>query len=221
MSSDKIIINRISININLANNKNVYIEDNPQVIAIGASTGGPDAISTILKELPKDSPGIVIVQHMPPIFTKIYAENLNRQCIIEVKEAIDGDMVEPGKALIVPGGYYIKIKKENGKYFIEYTKNDFLNRYSSAVDTLFKSVAENVGQSAIGIILTGAGDDGVDGLLEMRNVGAFTLAQDEASSIVYEMPKIAFERGAAEKQLPLNTIAKEIMNMQVISRGNI
>ncbi|NLP14654.1 MAG: chemotaxis response regulator protein-glutamate methylesterase [Clostridium sp.] len=184
-----------------------------RVIAIGASTGGTEAIFNILKNFSKDIPGIVIVQHMPPVFTRMYAERLNNSCLIEVKEASNGDMVYPGRALIAPGEYHMKLKKRDGKYFVECAKGQKVSGHCPSVDVLFDSVAETAGANAIGIILTGMGSDGAKGLLAMRKKGARTFGQDEKSSVVYGMPKVAFEIGAVEKQASLDAIPQLVYSL--------
>ena len=177
-----------------------------KVIAIGASTGGTEAISSILKVLPKDMPGIVIVQHMPPVFTKMYAQRLNGSCLLEIKEAQSGDIVCMGRVLIAPGDYHMRLKKSEGNYIVECRKGPRVSGHCPSVDVLFNSVAENAGRNAIGVILTGMGSDGAQGLLAMRKKGARTIGQDEKSSIIYGMPRVAYENGAVEKQASLGNI---------------
>lgn len=184
-----------------------------KVIAIGASTGGTEAIFNIIKYFPKDMPGIVIVQHMPPVFTRLYAQRLDNSCLMEVKEAGNGDMVCPGKVLIAPGEYHMKLKKKDGKYFVECARGQRVNGHCPSVDVLFNSVAETAGMNAIGIILTGMGSDGAKGLLAMRKKGARTLGQDAKSCIVYGMPKVAFEIGAVEKQASLEAIPQLVYSL--------
>ncbi|MFA5527170.1 MAG: CheB methylesterase domain-containing protein [Peptostreptococcales bacterium] len=188
-----------------------------KVIAIGASTGGTNAIYDILKEFENaELPGIVIVQHMPPVFTALYAERLNKNCIFDVKEATDGDEITPGKVLIAPGGFHMMVEKKGSQYFIRTQKGleeDKVNGHCPSVDVLFHSIAKEVGKKAIGVLLTGMGKDGAQGLLAMRNKGAMTIGQDEKTSIVYGMPKAAYEIGAVTKQLPLESIARELYEM--------
>ncbi len=174
-----------------------------KVIAIGASTGGTEAIHSILKNLSRDLPGIVIVQHMPPVFTKMFADRLNNLTLLEVKEAENGDMIYPGRVLIAPGEHHMKIKKRGNILFTECAKGEKMNGHCPSVDVLFQSVAKEVGKDAMGIILTGMGSDGARGLLSMKKEGAITIGQDEKSCVVYGMPKVAFEIGAVEKQIPL------------------
>ncbi len=184
-----------------------------KIIAIGASTGGTEAIFNIIKFFPNDMPGIVVVQHMPPVFTRLYAQRLDSSCPMEVKEAVNGDMVLPGRVLIAPGDYHMKLKKRDGNYFVECAKGQRVNGHCPSVDVLFNSVAEVAGRNAIGIILTGMGSDGAKGLLAMRNKGARTLGQDEKSSVVYGMPKVAFDIGAVEKQASLEAIPQLVFSL--------
>lgn len=189
------------------------IKRSTKMIAIGASTGGTEGIHNILKKLPPTMPGIVIVQHMPPIFTKMYAERLNGFCSLEVKEAESGDIVLPGKVFIAPGDFHMKVKKIGTKFVIQCFKGEKVNGHCPSVDVLFHSVAEQVGASAMGVILTGMGYDGAKGLLAMKNKGSITLGQDERSSIVYGMPKVAFNIGAVQKQISLQNMAQTICNL--------
>lgn len=181
-----------------------------KIIAIGASTGGTEAIEAVLRGLPYNMPGIVIVQHMPPVFTKMYAERLNRTCALEVKEAENGDTVISGRVLIASGDYHMRVKKSGSTYSVECFKGEKVNGHCPSVDVLFNSVAEKAGSNALGVILTGMGYDGAKGLLNMRKKGAITFGQDEASSVVYGMPKVAYEIGAVQRQLALNDIAGAI-----------
>jgi len=176
------------------------------VIAIGASTGGTEAILSVLKGLPSDSPGIVIVQHMPPGFTKSYAERLNRVTSFEVKEAVSGDIVVPGKALLAPGNQQMKLVKRGSRFHVEVFEGPKVSGHCPSVDVLFESVAQHAGPRSVGVLLTGMGSDGAMGLLQMRSRGARTVGQDEASSVVYGMPKVAYEIGAVEKQTSLQQI---------------
>ncbi|MEG6572399.1 chemotaxis response regulator protein-glutamate methylesterase [[Clostridium] cellulosi] len=182
------------------------------IIAIGASTGGTEAILEVLKDLPRDIPGIVIVQHMPPVFTAMYADRLNDNCNIEVREAKNGDRVLPGCALLAPGSYQMQLLRGNDGYYVKCFKGDRVNGHAPSVDVLFNSVAKHAGGNAIGVILTGMGNDGAKGLLNMRKNGAFTIGQDEKSSVVYGMPMAAYNIGAVEKQCSLSSIAGAIMD---------
>jgi two-component system chemotaxis response regulator CheB len=181
------------------------------LIAIGASTGGTEAIFDVLTKLPPDVPGTVMVQHMPGGFTKLYAERLNKSCAFEVREAADNDVVRPGLALLAPGGErQMKIVKGPRGYSVKLVDMDKVSGHKPSVDYLFDSVADAAGKHAIGVILTGMGADGAEGLLKMRRKGAYTIGQDEASCVVYGMPMVAYKNGAVAKQLPLNHIAGEI-----------
>ncbi len=182
-----------------------------KVVAIGTSTGGTQALESLLVALPAVSPGIVIVQHMPEKFTAMFAQRLNSICQIEVREARDGDRVLPGLALIAPGGKHMQLGRSGTHYQVEVMDGPPVNRHKPSVDVLFKSVAKRAGKNAVGFILTGMGDDGARGLLAMKEAGAYTVAQDEASCIVFGMPKEAIALGAAARVLPLSSIANEIM----------
>lgn len=183
------------------------------MIAIGASTGGTEAIYNVVKDLPKTTPGIVIVQHMPPVFTRMYAERLNNSCEMEAKEAETGDRIREGRILVAPGDYQMRVRKTGDGYIVECRKEEKVNGHCPSVDVLFRSVAEKVGAEAIGILLTGMGRDGAEGLYEMRKRGARTLGQDELTSVVYGMPKEAYKLGAVEKQLPLPEMPQELMKI--------
>lgn len=182
-----------------------------KIIVIGTSTGGTQALELILTRLPRVIPGIVIVQHMPEKFTAAFANRLNGLCEIDVKEASNGDRVLPGRALIAPGGKHMMVRLSGAQYNVEVADGPLVNRHRPSVDVLFRSAAKFAGRSALGVILTGMGDDGARGLLEMRDQGANTIAQDENSSVVFGMPREAIKLGAAEKVVGLNEIAEEIM----------
>ncbi len=177
-----------------------------KVVAIGASTGGTEALREFLEAMPPDAPGIVIVQHMPEGFTKAFANRLNQTCEIEVKEATDGDRVIPGRALIAPGNHHMLLMCDGGHYAVEIVDGPPVSRHRPSVDVLFRSAAKAAGPNAIGIIMTGMGDDGAAGLLEMKQAGAATVAQDEATCVVFGMPKEAIARGAVDEILPLPQI---------------
>ncbi|MDP4207893.1 MAG: chemotaxis response regulator protein-glutamate methylesterase [Bacteroidota bacterium] len=179
------------------------------VIALGASTGGTEALRVFLQSMPKDSPGIIIVQHMPEKFTKSFADRLNELCDIFVKEAENGDAVVNGQALIAPGNHHMLLKRSGSKYYVEIKDGPLVNRHRPSVDVLFRSTARYAGRNAIGIIMTGMGDDGARGLLEMKEAGAQTIAQDEKSCIVFGMPNEAIKLGAADKILSLEQIATQ------------
>ncbi|HSV97011.1 MAG TPA: chemotaxis response regulator protein-glutamate methylesterase [Spirochaetota bacterium] len=182
-----------------------------RVVAIGASTGGTQAIEYVLTALPKQSPGIVIVQHMPEGFTQAFSERLDEICAIEVKEAAHGDMVRLGQALIAPGGHHVLLNRRDDEYYVTVNDGPLVSRHRPSVDVLFRSAAKNAGANTLGIIMTGMGDDGAAGMLEMRNAGAHTIAQDEKSCVVFGMPKEAIKRGGAEQVLPLEKIPEAIM----------
>lgn len=189
------------------NNKNL-------VVAIGASTGGTEAIFDVAKEFKTNIPGIVVVQHMPPKFTKMYAKRLNDQCQIRVKEAETGDRLMQGHMLIAPGGdKHMHLVKVNGVYHVEIKQGPKVNGHCPSVDVLFESVAKAAGNNAVGIILTGMGCDGAKGLLAMRNAGAKTIGQDESTCVVYGMPKAAYDLGAVEYQEKLSNIAKKTYSL--------
>jgi two-component system chemotaxis response regulator CheB len=178
-----------------------------KIIAIGASTGGTEALKEVLIRIPKNSPGIVIVQHMPANFTGPFAQRLNSLCQISVKEAKDGDEVLPSQALIAPGDRHMLLRKSASRYFVEIVSGEKVSGHRPSVDALFYSVAQNAGANAVGAILTGMGGDGARGLLKMREAGAKTVAQDEKTCVVFGMPKVAIELGAVDKIAPLEALA--------------
>lgn len=184
-----------------------------RIVAIGASTGGTEAIFEVVKQFGRDIPGTVIVQHMPPGFTKMYADRLNNQCRVAVKEAQSGDRVIPGQVLIAPGDRQMRLVKVGGMYQVECRGEERVSGHCPSVDVLFSSVAKTAGNKAIGVILTGMGGDGAKGLLEMRNAGALTIGQDEASCVVYGMPKVAYDMGAVQYQMKLTAIASKIYSL--------
>lgn len=185
-------------------------DSNIKIIAIGASTGGTEATFNLLKDLPPTMPGIVVVQHMPPLFTRMYADRLNKTIRLEVKEAQHGDAIYPGRVLIAPGEFHMRVKKSGDKYTVECLKGEKVSGHCPSVDVLFDSVAKEAGRNSMGIILTGMGQDGATGLLAMRKMGARTIGQDEKSSVVYGMPKVAYNIGAVEKQAALAAIPSVI-----------
>lgn len=192
-----------------------------KVIAIGASTGGTEALMEVLTEMPADSPGIVIVQHMPAGFTASFAERLNAACAINVREARNGDRVQQGRALLAPGEQHMKLERSGATMSVSLHSTPPVNRFRPAVDVLFHSVAKQMGGNAVGVILTGMGRDGANGLVAMRNAGAHTIAQDEATCVVYGMPRAAFEAGGAERVLPLGKIARGILHALPSSRSAV
>jgi len=182
------------------------------VVAMGASTGGTEALRTILTALPKDGPGVVVVQHMPERFTAAFAQRLDQICRITVKEAVPGDRVVRGQALIAPGNRHLLVHRHGTEYEVELVDGPRVSRHRPSVDVLFRSVAQAAGPHAVGVLLTGMGDDGAAGLLEMKRCGAATIAQDEATSVVFGMPKEAIERGAVDRVLPLPAMTAAILN---------
>lgn len=186
------------------------------LIAIGASTGGTEAIYSILSSLPPTVPGIVIVQHIPPVFSKMFAERLDNQTALHVKEAETGDFVDPGKVLVAPGDKHMRVKKVGKRYQVECFQGEKVNGHCPSVDVLFDSVAKAAGGCAVGILLTGMGYDGAKGLLAMRRQGARTIGQDEKTSVVYGMPKVAYDLGAVETQAALGQIPQVLS--KILSR---
>ena len=197
--------------LSVSDKSSALIQTTERVVALGTSTGGTQALEAVLTALPRVTPGIVIVQHMPEKFTAAFAQRLNSLCQIEVKEAQNNDRVSNSRALIAPGGKHMLLKRNGAQYHVEVIDGPLVNRHRPSVDVLFRSVAKCAGANALGIIMTGMGDDGAVGLLEMRQAGARTVAQDEASCVVYGMPKEAVKRGGVEKMVPLSAIAREIM----------
>ncbi|WP_429214102.1 protein-glutamate methylesterase/protein-glutamine glutaminase [Aeromonas veronii] len=195
----------------LAPNQHAMAQTTERLIAIGTSTGGTQALEAVLTALPRVSPGIVIVQHMPEKFTAMFAERLNGVCQIEVREARNNDRVIPGLALIAPGGKHMLLKRSGAYYHVEVVDGPLINRHRPSVDVLFRSVAKYAGKNATGIIMTGMGDDGARGLREMLDAGANTYAQDEASCVVFGMPKEAIKLGAARHVLPLQEMQYAIL----------
>jgi two-component system chemotaxis response regulator CheB len=178
-----------------------------QVIAVGASTGGTEALQLFLSALPPDAPGVVVVQHMPEKFTRSFAARLDRHCQIRVKEAESGDTVLPGHALIAPGNFHTRITRSGARYAVQVAQGPAVSGHRPSVDVLFDSCARNLGPNAVGVIMTGMGADGARGLLSMHQAGAFTLAQDEHSCVVFGMPAAAIELGATDEVLPLDRLA--------------
>ena len=182
-----------------------------RIVAIGTSTGGTQALEAVLTVLPRVSPGIVIVQHMPEKFTASFAARLDTLCQIEVREAQNGDRVMPGRALIAPGGRHMLLKRNGSQYHVEVVDGPVVNRHRPSVDVLFRSVARFAGRNALGVIMTGMGDDGARGLKEMHDAGAPTVAQDEATCVVYGMPKEAVKLGGVDRIASLQALPAEIM----------
>jgi len=188
------------------------LETTEKVVVIGASTGGTEALRALLEVLPPDTPGMVIVQHMPEVFTRAFANRLDGLCQISVKEAESNDTVLRGRALIAPGNHHVLLKRSGARYYVEIKDGPLVSRHRPSVDVLFRSAARYAGANAVGVILTGMGDDGARGMLEMKQAGAFNIAQDEASCIVFGMPNEAIKRGAVDEILPLTRIARSVLD---------
>ena len=187
------------------------LKTSERVVVVGASTGGTEALKDFLEMLPADSPGIVIVQHMPKHFTAAFAQRLDGLCKINVKEAEDGDEVIQGRALVAPGDFHTLLKRDGNRYYVEVKSGPLVSRHRPSVDVLFRSAARYAGQNAVGIIMTGMGDDGAHGMKEMHDTGAYTIAQDEATCIVYGMPGEAVKLGGVDKIVPLPDIAHAML----------
>lgn len=188
------------------------IKTTEKVVVIGASTGGTKALEVFLMAMPPDAPPIMIVQHMPEKFTRSFADRLNKLCKVQVKEAEPGDSVMSGRALIAPGNKHMALRRSGARYYAEILDGPLVNRHKPSVDVLFRSTATYAGKNSIGIIMTGMGSDGAAGLLEMKQAGAYTIAQDESSCVVFGMPKEAIKLNAAEKVLPLEKISSHILS---------
>ncbi len=191
------------------------IKTTEKIVALGASTGGTEALAVFLQSMPANSSGIVIVQHMPEEFTRSFANRLNQICAITVKEAENNDTIIRGRALIAPGNKHMLVKRSGARYYVEVTDGPLVNRHRPSVDVLFRSVAINAGANAVGVIMTGMGADGAKGLLEMKNAGAFTIAQDEKSCVVFGMPHEAIKLEAVDKVLSLDQIAGFVINKTI------
>jgi two-component system chemotaxis response regulator CheB len=185
------------------------------IVCVGASTGGTESLRVVLEALPVDCPGIVIVQHMPERFTTSFARRLNELCDVEVKEAADGDAVLRGRVLIAPGNFHTMIERSGASYYVAVREGPLVSRHRPSVDVLFRSAARSAGSNAVGVIMTGMGDDGARGLAEMKQAGARTIAQDEATSVVFGMPKEAIARGCVDRVVPLGQIAPELLRAAV------
>lgn len=194
----------------LARPTNAMVETTEKVIVIGASTGGTEALRELLEAVPLDAPGIVIVQHMPEMFTRAFAKRLDGLCSITVKEAESNDSVLRGHALIAPGNHHMLLKRSGARYYVEIKDGPLVCRHRPSVDVLFRSAARYAGQNAVGVIMTGMGDDGANGMLEMKQAGAMTIAQNEETCVVFGMPNEAIKRNAVAKVLPLGAIARAI-----------
>lgn len=190
---------------------NITFQTTEKIVAVGASTGGTEALRVFLQSLPYDAPGIVIVQHMPQHFTAAFSKRLDGICRISVKEAADGDTVIPGRALIAPGNYHMLLKRSGARYYVQIKEGPLVCRHRPSVDVLFRSVARYAGMNAIGIIMTGMGDDGSRGMAEMKNSGAYNLAQDEETCIVFSMPHEAIKTGAVDRISALESLGPDMM----------
>jgi two-component system chemotaxis response regulator CheB len=189
------------------------LQTTEKVVVVGASTGGTEALRVFLEAFPADAPGIVIVQHMPEGFTRSFSERLDSLCRITVKEAADNDTVIRGRALIAPGNRHMLLKRSGARYYVEIKDGPLVSRHKPSVDVLFRSAAQYAGKNAVGIIMTGMGDDGARGMLEMKEAGAYTVAQDEDTCVVFGMPKEAIKRGGVIRVLPLQAIAGEALRL--------
>jgi two-component system chemotaxis response regulator CheB len=187
------------------------VQTTEKVVVVGASTGGTEALRVFLEALPLDAPGIVIVQHMPENFTAAFARRLDTLCKVTVKEASDNDSVIRGQALIAPGNRHTLLKRSGARYYVEVKDGPLVSRHRPSVDVLFRSSARYAGKNAVGVIMTGMGDDGARGMLEMKEAGSYNIAQDEATSVVFGMPNEAIKRGGVDKVLPLEKIAEEVI----------
>jgi two-component system, chemotaxis family, protein-glutamate methylesterase/glutaminase len=189
------------------------IQTTEKVVIVGASTGGTEALRVFLEALPQDAPGMVIVQHMPEHFTASFAKRLDDLCRVSVKEAENDDTVIPGRVLIAPGNMHTLLKRSGARYYVEVRQGPLVCRHRPSVDVLFRSAARYAGKNAVGVIMTGMGDDGANGMKEMKEAGAKTIAQDEATCVVFGMPQEAIKRGAVDKVLPLEEIAGEVLRL--------
>ena len=192
--------------------QSAMIKTTDTIIAIGASTGGTEALKDLLEVLPPNTPPIIITQHMPERFTKTFADRLNELCQVSVKEAQEGDSVMTGQVLLAPGNYHMELRRSGARYHVTLNQNPPVNRHRPSVDVMFRSVAHYAGANSLGVILTGMGNDGAAGMLEMKKIGAFNLAQDEASCVVFGMPKEAIKAGGVDKILPLSDIPSGILS---------
>jgi two-component system chemotaxis response regulator CheB len=209
---------KLTADVIISKTSHSMIETTDIIIAVGASTGGTQALKEFLISMPIDCPGIVIVQHMPEMFTTQFAKRLNECCLISVKEAHNGDPVLRGHAIIAHGSKHLLLKRSGAKYYIEVKEGPLVNRHKPSVDVLFRSVARYAGKNSIGVIMTGMGNDGAKGLLEMKEAGAYTIAQDEKSCVVFGMPKEAIKLNAAKIVLPLSQISSHIINQNLKSK---
>jgi two-component system chemotaxis response regulator CheB len=212
VSSPRQVVPKLSADVILGKpTSHAMAKTTEKVVVVGASTGGTEALSGFLQAMPLDAPGIVIVQHMPEHFTRAFAARLDTICGISVKEAENNDTVLQGRALIAPGNYHLLLKRSGARYYVEIKEGPLVSRHRPSVDVLFRSAARYAGRNSIGVIMTGMGDDGAKGMLEMKEAGAFTIAQDEESCVVFGMPKKAIELNAVDRVLSLDTIPGAVL----------
>lgn len=202
---------KLSADVMLPPSTKAMLKTTEKVVAVGASTGGTEALRVFLEALPPDAPGMVVVQHMPENFTRAFSNRLNSICQVSVKEASDNDTVLRGQVLIAPGNYHVMIKRSGARYYVEVKKGPLVSRHRPSVDVLFRSAARYAGKNAVGVIMTGMGDDGAKGMREMKDAGAYTIAQDEDSCVVFGMPKEAIKLGGVDRIMPLDRIAGEVL----------
>jgi two-component system chemotaxis response regulator CheB len=208
---DRVVEPKLTADSVLARATGAMVETTEKIIAIGASTGGTEALRVLLEALPADAPGIVIVQHMPEMFTRAFARRLDGLCEISVKEAEPNDSVLRGRALIAPGNHHMLLQRSGARYYVDIKDGPLVCRHRPSVDVLFRSAARYAGQNAVGVIMTGMGDDGANGLREMKEAGAVTIAQDEESCVVFGMPNEAIKKNAVDRVLPLGSIAGAVL----------
>jgi two-component system, chemotaxis family, protein-glutamate methylesterase/glutaminase len=211
-SSGHVVEPKLTADVILSRPTNAMVETTDKVVVVGASTGGTEALRSLLEVLPADAPGMVIVQHMPEMFTRAFANRLDSLCRISVKEAERNDTVLRGRALIAPGNHHLLLKRSGARYFVDIRDGPLVSRHRPSVDVLFRSAARYAGSNAVAVILTGMGDDGASGMVEMKQAGAATIAQDEATSVVFGMPNEAIKRGVVDLVLPLGEIAGSILS---------
>jgi two-component system, chemotaxis family, protein-glutamate methylesterase/glutaminase len=212
VSARKLVEPKLSADVVLSKPKShAMLQTTERVVAMGASTGGTEALRVVLAALPLDGPGVVVVQHMPEQFTAAFARRLDGLCGVSVKEAVDGETVVRGRVLIAPGNRHTLLKRSGARYYVEVRDGPLVSRHRPSVDVLFRSVAQYAGKNAVGVIMTGMGDDGAHGLAEMKEAGADTIAQDEATSVVFGMPQEAIKLGGVDKVVPLERIVPEVL----------
>ena len=211
LSTVRLIEPKLTADVMLPPSTKAMLKTTEKVVAVGASTGGTEALKVFLETLPPDAPGMVVVQHMPEHFTRAFSNRLNTICQVSVKEAADNDTILRGQVLIAPGNYHVLIKRSGARYYVEVKTGPLVSRHRPSVDVLFRSAARYAGKNAVGVIMTGMGDDGARGMLEMKEAGAYTIAQDEESCVVFGMPREAIKLKGVDKVLPLERIAGEVL----------